>query len=227
MSSDLIGQLKKLESLDQDEREMALEELVESNSILVSNALAILDAKEYSLHPITVESIAIQINSSNGSALDSIISYAEESPFSNIGRNCIIILGEVAYLQASRVDARIVPTLVRIAKDSLSRSDKYIQFTDCNSTFSACIHSLRESVRATPLVGEEDFMDTIFSTFYYSDQDFDDLLLMPILEIMYSYENDNLLLKLKKLIHEHSPKSDIHDRINDFLEGKETGDQWW
>lgn len=227
MSQDHFYQLLgKLKSCNQDERETALERLVEiGDPVLIKNALTILDSEGYRLHPITVESIAIQISLGSNSALDSIVEYAKESPVSRIGCNCISLLGEVGYLQSSRIDSRLIPTLVEIAKVSF-RSSEHPPLISTD-TFSACIYALRECVRSTPLTEGKDLLNTILNVFFNSEEKLDDLLLLPILEIIFSYEKENLLVRLKKLIHENPPRSEIIERINDFLEGKEIGNQWW
>lgn len=154
-----------------------------------------------------------------------LIKYLEESPFSNVGRDCAYILGNLSYIEGSlkrHPETRIVPNLVRIGESILPNGLYAI---------TPILYALHECSKVRSVEDAEHLARQALALSFQEDafkQDiFPELTIIAILEILYSNNPKTRLFKeLRALVKGQPRRKEPAKTIREFLR-KKGKDEWW
>lgn len=154
-----------------------------------------------------------------------LIKYLEESPLSNVGRDCAYILGNLAYIEGSlkrHQDTRIVPNLVRIGESILPNG--LYAITPILYALHECskVRSVEDAEHLARQALELSFQENAFK-----EDIFPELTIIAILEILYSNNSKTRLFKeLRTLVKGQPRGKEPAKTIREFLR-KKGKDEWW
>jgi hypothetical protein len=175
----------------------------------VAATLEVLEQSE-SHHPEVVSNVIDGLVAGAPATLTQVLAYLEQTPLSLGGKDCVYVLGEVAYRQGSGRDPRIVPALLKALA---------VYFPLGTRAVSTAVAALRECARSGPLPDVEEAMLAVLSLAETEKEPYS-WALENVLEVLYANHGERLLPELKKRLRALPSEHKLALTIQDFLDEK-------
>lgn len=156
-----------------------------------------------------------------------IFDYLERSPLSTMGADCAYILGDIAGLGRREPDPRIVPALVKAGEIALGEDGITGLETHRSPLLFMVIHALRQCLYYGTAFAAQPFLISLLLQSVEIKEDLNGFDFFQLLEILYTNDKDYLLPKLNEILSSISSECELAETINEFIECKRTGDEYW